>query len=316
MNSFDNFIGQESVKKKLRFHLRAYKESGIVPHLMLVAPRGYGKTMLAVEFSKLLESRVKKGEVKKTLIVNCSTIKSVTSFFDNLILPYGLHGDKEVTFIFDECSEIPDCVTMALLTILNPNKENKNFYLYKGSSLVFDFSKQTFLFATTEPQKVYHALMDRTRRIDFEDYTCSELAEIMSRSLDPFKIEKGLLEIVANNVRSNGRQAIAMANDISNYIKGFKQNSFSEQDWNKLCSELSVRPLGLNDIEIRLLKILKERGEVKLTCLASILNMTRDSVQHDVEVYLQKRNLIQTTTTGRALTTAGRNYMDDLEKIL
>ena len=316
MSTFANFVGQETVKRKLRFHLRAYKASRIVPHLMFVAPRGYGKTMLAVEFAKLLESKDRIGEAKKILIINCSTIKSVSAFFDNLILPYGLHGDKETTFIFDECSEIPTCVTMSLLTILNPNKENKNKYLYKGSNLIFDFSKQTFLFATTEPQKVYHAMMDRTRRIDFEDYSSPELAEIMRGVLDKYQINKDLLEVIAESVRSNGRQAVAMANDISNYLKGFKKDSFIEQDWSKLCSELSVKPLGLNDIEIRLMRVLKDRGEVKLTCLASILNMTKESIQYDVETYLQKRNLIHTTTMGRTLTSKGRNYMEALDETL
>ena len=39
------------------------------------------------------------------------------------MLPYVY--DKDTTIIFDEASELPRDVTMALLTILNPNSTNQ-----------------------------------------------------------------------------------------------------------------------------------------------------------------------------------------------
>jgi predicted ATPase with chaperone activity len=45
---FPNVIGQESAKAKLGFRLDNYKASGILPNLLFIAPKGCGKTMLAV----------------------------------------------------------------------------------------------------------------------------------------------------------------------------------------------------------------------------------------------------------------------------
>ena len=44
--------------------------------------------------------------------------------------------------------------------------------------------------------------------------------------------------------------------------------------------------------------------------------MTPAAVQKDLELYLQKRALMEITTTGRALTAAGYEYLKQLDKFL
>ena len=113
--NFSKIIGQDKVKKKLNFLLDGYKKTKIIPHLLFIAPRGCGKTLIAQETANIMKR-------EKTIIVNCSTIKNVKSFFNQIMLPYVY--DKDTTIIFDEASELPRDVTMALLTILNPNQNN------------------------------------------------------------------------------------------------------------------------------------------------------------------------------------------------
>ena len=68
---------------------------------------------------------------KPFLELNCSSIRSVQQFFDGVVMPY-VDG-KDITILFDEASELPRDLTMALLTITNPNKEKKNFiYISRG----------------------------------------------------------------------------------------------------------------------------------------------------------------------------------------
>lgn len=308
-NLFKDFVGQESVKRKLEFHLRSHAATAIAPHILLVAPRGYGKTTFAVEFARNLISKTT-NKKKNIALINCSIIKNINNFFDNFVIAGGLFGEGEVTYIFDECSEMPEDVTMALLTILNPTKENGNTFLFKGEPFYFNFAKQSFLFATTEPQKVSIALMDRLRRIDFEDYTSNDLAKIMNGALKNVSIEKGLIETISQDIRSSGRQAIAMADDINSHLASSKKTTLVTEDWRHIKKELGILPLGLNDTELRVMKVLKERGETKLTAIASIMNMTRESIQRDIESYLQKKNLIQINPAGRSLTMAGRGYLE------
>ncbi len=48
---FENLIGQENVKKKLNFYLKAYEATSVCPFLNLVGAKGLGKTPLEYRHS-------------------------------------------------------------------------------------------------------------------------------------------------------------------------------------------------------------------------------------------------------------------------
>lgn len=100
---------------------------------------------------------------------------------------------QDCTVLLDECSELPKDVTMMLLTVLNPNAENRTTFSYEDYTVDFDFSRQSFMFATTEAQSVFHALMDRCERVDLEEYTYNELAEIVCRVLPEYSFQDDVL---------------------------------------------------------------------------------------------------------------------------
>ena len=310
---FHKIVGQDAAKRKLNRLLKSYKETGIVPNMMFVAPKGTAKTFLAQEFRHGLIRREgdDAGKKPKPIVnVNCSTLKSVKQFFNNLILQYV--SDKEVTVLFDEASELPKDVTMALLTILQPNPTNKNSFSYDDYTVDFDFSRQTFLFATSEPHKVFHALTDRLERIDLEDYTHSQLAEIIRRNLPLIQFEDGVLENQVSTVlRGNARAAQKMANDIRSYLG--KSQTFFNEDWNKMKMELGINEFGLTPLEIQVLHTLEQHKETSLTRLSAVTGMSKESLQKDVEMFLQRLDLMQITTLGRALTGKGQDYLKSLK---
>ena len=311
---FHKIVGQERAKRKLNFYLRGHKATGIVPNMMFVAPKGTGKTFIAQEFRKGLIAREGEcvGKPKTLVSVNCSTLKSIKQFFNNLILQYV--SDKEVTVLFDEASELPKDVTMALLTILQPNPTNKNTFCYDDYSVDFDFSRQTFLFATSEPHRVFHALTDRLERIDLEEYSHSQLAEIIRRNLSDVQFEDGVLEKEVSTVlRGNARAAQKMANDIRSYIGNDK--TFFVEDWNKMKIELGINALGLTPLEIQVLHTLSMHKETSLTRLSAVTGMTRESLQTDIENCLQRLDLMQITTLGRALTPRGIEYLKEFGQV-
>jgi Holliday junction resolvasome RuvABC ATP-dependent DNA helicase subunit len=80
--------------------------------------------------------------------------------------------------------------------------------------------------------------------------------------------------------------------------------------WNELSKTLGILPMGLNRIEVQVLRALAEAGECSLTNLAAKTGMTADSLRRDFEMYLQKMNLMQIDRTGRSITAKGRQYLE------
>lgn len=324
---FKEIVGQEKPKKELGFYLDSYRRTRFIPHMMIVAPKGQGKTTLARELAKGLVQFDEEGEVvmapskldptvikprrKPFVEVNCSTLKSVKQFINALVIPYV--QDKDVTLLFDEASEIPRDVTMALLTILNPNPENRTTFALDEYVCDFDFRRQTFIFATSEIQKVFHALADRLERITLEEYSNEHLAAIVQKGLPGVECTDNVLLDVASVLRGNARAAQKMSGKIAAYLKGLL--TFTPTDWLKLRDVLSIYPLGLNALEIQILRHLSQNSDgISLTCLSAKTGMSRDSLQKDVELFLLKHNLLSVETSGRMITGKGRDYLKALDE--
>lgn len=323
---FKNIVGQEQSKRILGFYLDAYQKTRIMPHLMFVAPKGQGKTTLAQTVAKGLtefdsdgqvivepsrkDPNVLKNKVKKIWCINCATIRTVKQFINDVIVTRV--QDKDVTIIFDEASELPHPVAMTMLTMLNPNPNNTNILETEDFTCEIDFRRQTFMFATSEIHKVFHALVNRLERITLQDYSNEDLAHIVQRGLPEVECEGEALMDVATVLRGNARDAQKMATKINAYLAGRK--SFGLGDWNEMKSILSIFPLGLNNLEIQTLRFLSENSlGTSLTSLAAKTGMSRDSLQKDVEMFLQRNNLMEIQSSGRHITAKGLEYLKSLE---
>ena len=308
---FDGLIGQDVAKRKLGFYHAGYMANQIVPHLMFVAPKGCGKTTLAKAMGKLLVDS--DGEKpKKFYEINCASIKNLNQLCNQFFIPHVVQN--ECTVLFDECSELPKDVTMALLTILNPNPDNRNTFAYEDYVMDFNFRQQSFMFATTEAQSIFHALMDRCERVDLEEYTFNELGRIVSLGTPDVEFEDGLLDKIAEVLRGNARAAQKMAMNIMSYLGGVNSTTFDCKDWDELQHQLGILPLGLSRIELQVLNILTEKKECSLTNLAAKTGLTPECLRRDFEMYLQKMNLMDITTAGRSITPDGQQYLRALEK--
>ena len=299
--NYSQIVGQEKTKGKLNFLLEGFNQTRVMPHLLFVAPRGCGKTLMAQETSKIMKR-------ERNVIVNCSTIKNVKSFFNQIMLPYVF--DKDTTIIFDEASELPRDVTMALLTILNPNHNNMNEFTFDEGTYIFRFRQNSFIFCTTEAQKIFHALLDRLYRVDLEDYSYIDLGKIITKNLElkNQSIQESILNEVASVCRGNARQAQSMANQVSSYLASKNSKELDKTGWLEIKDRLSIYPLGLTEIELNVIKLLKEYGELRLTNLSAKTNLTKDMLQKNVELYLMRNHLIEIKPTGRALTKKGHDY--------
>lgn len=321
---FADMVGQKKTKSELLFHLENYIHTRRFPNVMFIAGKGQGKTFTATETAKGLYEFNEDGKVgkkpsasdpnivkpvrKRFVEINCATLKTVKQFINGVIIPYV--QDKDVTIFFDEASEIPHPVAMALLTILPVNRMTSEF-TYEEYTCTFDFKRQTFMFATTESQKVFPPLMDRLERITLQDYTQAELAEILRRALPKtLKTEPEATMEVASVLRGNARAAEKMADKIGSFMRTSEARSFGLPEWEALRARLSILPLGLNDIELNILRYLANAPEgTSLTRLAAKTGMSRDALQKTEEVYLQRHDLMEITTTGRKITAKGLDYL-------
>ena len=112
-------------------------------------------------------------------------------------------------------------------------------------------------------------------------------------------------------LRGNARAAQKMSNKITAYLKGGKL--FTPADWAKLRSILSIYPLGLNALEIQILRWLAQNSTgTSLTGLSAKTGMSRESLQKDVELFLQKHDLMRIGTTGREITSKGLTYLKNI----
>jgi len=306
---FPDIIGQAAAKRRLNFYLDGHEKTSVLPHLMFVAQKGGGKTTLAKATARKLRQSDDPTKPKEFLEINCSTIKNVKQFFNQVIIPH-VH-QQEITVLFDEASELPKDVEMALLTICNPNPDHWNTFSFEDYVVDFDFRRQSFMFATTEAQSIFHALMDRCERVDLEEYSHNELGRIVQLNRPDVVFDHGVLDEIATVLRGNARAAQKMAGNIQSSLGS--RNRFAVADWNELKYALGILPLGLTRIELQILNVLQRKPNgASLTFLAANTGMTTECIRRDFEMFLQKQGLMEISRGGRKITSKGQTYLKEL----
>lgn len=307
MNYFNEMIGQTKTKNVLGFYVDAFEKTEILPHLFILGQRGQGKTMLATQVAKNLRSKTL-GRVKPMLTINCSTLKNVRQFIEDIVLQYV--RDQHITLFFDEVHEMPVPIQTCLLTVLNPNKNNMNTLRFEDYHIEFDFTKVSFIFATTDPQRVITPLKDRCRMVHMEEYQYDELGQIVKNNSEDLEFDDETLRDIASVCRGNARNATLMAKD--NILQFARRHNVSFIDmniWNRIKGVLGILPLGLENTELQILKVLKERNICSLTNISAVTGLSTQALRAEFELYPLKHNLMEIAQGGRRLTKQGREYL-------
>lgn len=324
-NCFEDIIGQDGPKRKLKFFLESYRKTRYFPSLSIAAPKGQGKTKFARAIARGLFMFNDRGRTynvpsqknksilvparKPFLEINCASIKNINEFVNTVLVKNVI--DKDVTIFFDEASEIPRDVSMALLTILENNTSKKTQYIHDEYICDIDLRRQTFIFATSENHKVFHALSDRLEELSLQEYTHEHLAQMIKLNLLDTNISDDLLLEISSVLRGNARAAIKMADKIKIYLN--QSQDFSFEDWKKLKHILTILPLGINNMELTILKYLEQSPKgMSLTCLAAKTGLSREQLRLDSELYLIKNNLMNIDATGRRITGDGIKLLKSL----
>jgi len=306
---FDNLIGQSEIKRQLEFYSQAYQKTSVVPFLLLNGAKGLGKTEFLKQFSKSLTNT--DGKPRPMLELNSSTIKNNQMFFEQIFMP--IVQNNEVTLFFDECHALPKDLVMAFLSILNTERTPFKEFNWREFTFEFNFTKISMIFATTELDKLFAPLKDRMTILDFKPYKTDELSEIIKGRLEDVEFEDGVLEDIASTTRGNARSAVKRAKEIETYCETQNSNVFMKEEWNRLRQILGIKPLGLTNIEIQILDILKERGPSTLQTIAAVTGMSRTAIQKDAELYLLQKALMKIDGT-REITRLGTEVLNEIKE--
>ena len=286
---FDGLIGQDNVKKKLSFYLKAFNKTSICPFLNFVGAKGLGKTEFAKSFARNLTNE--DGSKRPFIEINCSTIKNNEAFFEQIFLP--VIANNEVTILLDEAHALPKDLTNAFLTIFNTESSHVKDFHWEEQVFTFNFKKQTFLFATTESDKLFPPLKDRLTTIDFEPYKYSELGKILHSKIPDVKFEDDALEKLSKTTRGNARNAVMRAKEIMLFCEAENSPNFTNESYEKFCETLGILPHGITCTEKQLLQILAERGACTLSMLSASTGLSTTSIRADHELYLLRKNFMQ-----------------------
>lgn len=303
MNYFPGVIGQQKVKDTLSFHLDSYKETNVIDPLLFVAPKGVGKTYFCSKVGAALK--------KDMAEIHGGTIRSKDQFISQILMDLPKEEKGKTVFI-DEFHAVPDKVAELFLTLFNGLSKNVGILNYDEMEIVIDFTKISFLFATTERDKIFSPLLDRLSVISFEEYTPNEVGQIVKLNTPDISIEDMVLDELSQYCRGNARSAEHLGRYIIKYCGIHKRDVFSSEDTLSMTKALNLYPLGLNEQEVTILKFIKNSG-IKGITLTSLSSKTGfdPKPQQAMEKYPLKMGLMDIDGR-RHLTRLGIDYLESI----
>ena len=298
---FESLIGQEQIKSRLQFYAEAHNTGSIIPPIMFSGARGLGKTEFAKQFAKAIG--------KPTLEINCGTIKNSKQFFEQVFM--NVIAGAEISVLFDECHALPRDLVEVFLTLFNTEGAKQKEISIEDGHVTVDFTKQNFLFATTELHRIFEPLKDRMTIIDFKQYNSIELSKIIQNKVEWIKYEDGVIEDIVSTVKGNARSAIKAALEIKAYANVKNKSQISMQDWSDLKKILGIRPFGLTNVEVEIMNTLMKNGPCSLQTLSAVTGMSRLAIQREAENNLLRHHFIEIDGK-RKITNKGRQILTNI----
>ncbi len=302
--SFEEFPGQDSIKKQLKvFVTAALERKEPLDHTLLYGPPGLGKTTLAriiadtmkVNFVSTSGPAIRR---KGDLAALLTTLQARSVLFIDEI--HRLNSDLE-EYLYSAMEDFfIDIVTGEGLG---------------AQSVRFNLSPFTLIGATTRTGLLKAPFRDRfgiMERLDFYDE--DSLVSIVQRSTKLLKIKltvDGSKEI-AKRSRGTPRIVNRLLRRIRDYAQVAKTDTIDKKLACYALEELGVNTLGLNRLDMEILKTLHfdfSGSPVGIDTLSSALSEESDTLEDFYEPYLIRQGFIKKTPRGRVLTQKGQKFI-------
>ncbi len=302
--TLDDYIGQERVRDNLRVLIEAAKKRGEpLDHVIFSGPPGLGKTTLANVLAN--EMGAKMHTTSGPAIERTGDLAAILTNLEA--------GD--VLFV-DEIHRLNHQVE----EVLYPAMEDffLDIVIGKGPaarSIRLDLPKFTLVGATTRTGLLTGPLRDRfgiSYRLDY--YTIPELSQIVIRSAGILGVSidaQGAAEI-ASRSRGTPRLANRLLKRVRDYAQVRSDGTITEELAREALSFFEIDELGLDWMDIKILKALTQtfRGRpVGLTTIASAVSEDPSTIEDVYEPYLLQCGLVIRTPQGRKATRAAFDHL-------
>lgn len=302
--SWDEYIGQESVKNNLHILISAAKERKTPPeHVLFYGPPGLGKTTLAHLIAHELG-----GALRSTSGPAIERVGDLAALLTNL-------SAGDILFI-DEIHRL----SRTIEEVLYPAMESGalNIIIGKGPSartLELPLPPFTLVAATTRVADLSAPLRSRFSggvfRLEF--YSEDEIAKIIKRSAKILGVEvdEGGVREIAKRSRATPRTANYLLKRARDYAQ-LKRMPLSKVAVDAALGMLEIDALGLTPLDRKLLTVLMERfngGPAGVNALAAALSEEPNTISEVHEPFLLQLGLIERTPRGRVATAKAYEHL-------
>lgn len=295
--SWEEYIGQELLKKNLRILIDAAKKRGeSVEHILLSGPAGLGKTSMAH-----LIAREMNASIRITSGPAIERVGDLASILTNL-----LAGD--ILFI-DEAHRLNKLIEEVLYPAMESRK--LDIVIGKGVSartIQLDLPPFTLIAATTRVGLLSSPLRSRFGgmfRLDF--YSPDDIEKIIWRSAKILKIpiEPAAVTRIARSSRFTPRVANRLLKRVRDYAQVHGNGEITDESARKMLSLLEIDGEGLEPMDRRILEIIIKKfrgGPVGVTAVAAASSEEEDTIEDVHEPYLMQLGFLERTPRGRIAT--------------
>ncbi len=301
----NDLIGQDQVKENLAILIAAARQrEEALDHVLFYGPPGLGKTTLAHVVANEMGVNV-----KVTAGPAIERAGDLAAILTNL-----RQGD--VLFI-DEIHRLGRAVE----EVLYPAMEDFSLDIVIGKgpsarSIRLKLPRFTVVGATTRLALVTAPLRARfgaVYRLDY--YELEAMQAIVSRAAGMLKVEvdDGGVEEVARRARGTPRVALRLLRRVRDYAQVRADGVVTSRVAKEALDLLQVDPLGLDDVDRRVLKTIIEKyngGPVGLNTIAASISEEQDTIMDVVEPYLLQLGFLDRTPQGRVATKSAYEHLN------